>query len=800
MAPTNDCPQPELLHQVLMGRADDTDLATWERHISQCRQCLDRAASFPDDAIVESVRRSARSVDTPEPEVVSTMVSAMRRIASDHSAGTGSWAGPPRAAVVASTAYLSIAETPEELGRLGPYTIHEVLGTGGMGVVYRGFDSRLRRMVAIKVIRPELLANPGMSERFLAEARAAAAVENDHIVAIYAVEEYGGVPCIAMPLLQGESLEKRLKKANGPLPVGETIRLAREIAKGLAGAHAAGMIHRDIKPANLWIERPGNRAKILDFGLALPAETAGSAARFAGTPGYMAPEQARGRTVDARSDLFSLGCVLYHAATGGTPFPAETPIGRIVRTVTFEPIASSAANPLLPAALARLIDELLAKSPENRPESATAVLAKLDAIESEFESRRKRSQRRRLAAAVCAAVVIGGLGAWGAMLAAAPNPEPPVAIAFEVDGDVGPFVVVRDGTEWPVDPQGRPLLELPPGDYSIRIAPARPDRELVPATFIVLPKEPKTVRLALVGEIAASTAHGGAVTGVAIVPNGDRFTVLSSSLDRTLGSWRFDTAERARFAPLPSPATVLTASLDGSLVATTGGNKTAPFDLAIHRFDGRTLAPSGPPLLGHTRRCSTLGVSPDGKRLISAAIGELWLWDTATGTRRELAGHGERTIVNAVAFDPARSQALTGGDDGFAILWDLEEAKPIRKFIAQAVGSNGGLSALAYTTDGFITCGDDGTMRAWNRESFQSRNLATVDATIRCLAISRDGRRLLTGDESGHVRLWSLPDGAPLRAFVGSGKPVRGVAFTPDGRAAASGGEDRTVRLWRLPH
>ena len=245
--------------------------------------CAERAKLIPDeDEVVQSVKRAKTTDDTPLPAVVQTLVTVLRRLhARPPGTATVAWsskdpADAPTVTIVSPEGFLAPSAEPGEIGRFGPYAVHEVLGTGGMGVVYRGYDSRLHRAVAVKVIRPELLTAPGVTERFLAEARAAAVVEHDHIVVVHAVEIHEGVPSLIMPLLKGDTLERQLRDAAEPLPVPELLRIAHEVASGLAAAHAGGLIHRDIKPANLWVEQPSGRLKILDFGLAVVADAEGS--------------------------------------------------------------------------------------------------------------------------------------------------------------------------------------------------------------------------------------------------------------------------------------------------------------------------------------------------------------------------------------------------------------------------------------------------------------------------------------------------------------------------------------------
>ncbi len=274
---------------------------------------------------------------------------------------------------------------PKDLGRLGPYRIDDLLGAGGMGAVFRAWDESLNRSVALKVLRPSLAHDPRAQERFLREARAAAALEHDHIVTIYQVGEDRGIPFLAMPLLSGESLEDRLSR-DRVLPISEALRIGREIAEGLDAAHGRKVIHRDIKPANIWLEGARGRVKILDFGLARATDEAKRLTQedtILGTPAYMAPEQAlASRNLDTRLDLFSLGAVLYRMITGRPPFAGAGPLPTLVALVHADPAPPSGLNPDISTTLNALILYLLAKDPAHRPQTARAVVEAITAIES----------------------------------------------------------------------------------------------------------------------------------------------------------------------------------------------------------------------------------------------------------------------------------------------------------------------------------------------------------------------------------------------------------------------------------
>jgi serine/threonine protein kinase len=270
---------------------------------------------------------------------------------------------------------------------LGGFAIVDKIGEGGMGAVYLAEDVKLRRKVAIKMMRPELAANRTDRERFEREARAVAAVEHDNIVPILHIDEGpDGAPFIVMPLLQGETLDARLKRES-VVPLDLILQVAGEVAAGLAAAHAAGLIHRDIKPTNIWLEgdrsardlaRQVRRCKILDFGLARWVDGGDiqltSTGAIMGTPAYMSPEQAQSKKADHRADLFSLGAALYRAATGNLPFDGPTPMAVMIALSTESPLPLRAFNPNLPPALAELIDRLMCKDPAERPQSAEEVV------------------------------------------------------------------------------------------------------------------------------------------------------------------------------------------------------------------------------------------------------------------------------------------------------------------------------------------------------------------------------------------------------------------------------------------
>jgi eukaryotic-like serine/threonine-protein kinase len=279
-------------------------------------------------------------------------------------------------------AFLAPAQGEGELGRLAQYRVLKELGHGGMGMVLLAEDSQLLRLAALKIMLSEYARNKQARERFLREARAAAKIKHDNVVTIFQVGDENGIPFIAMEFLKGTPLDHYLKD-KGELAIGQAVRIGHEIAEGLQAAHAEGLIHRDVKPANIWLEAPKGRVKILDFGLARAerddAHVTNSGA-VVGTPAFMSPEQASAKPLDPRSDLFSLGVVLYRLCTGQPPFSGPNTMAVLTALAVETPKPVRQLNPNVPAALEKLIHRLLAKDRDQRPASAEEVAVALAKI------------------------------------------------------------------------------------------------------------------------------------------------------------------------------------------------------------------------------------------------------------------------------------------------------------------------------------------------------------------------------------------------------------------------------------
>ena len=383
MSSASPCPNQDELRLFLMGRLAELDVESVETHVSECEDCVavlsHLQAGDPFESAIREAAHRAKPADPDADRLVARIVGSMESHSQSLSTTASAAASSP---TDLDLSWLSPPEADDELGRVGAFRVLRVIGQGGMGVVFEAEDLKLQRRLALKVMLPKSAADPAGAARFLREARASAKVRHPNVVTIYQAESFGTVPFIAMELLRGESLHERLRRV-GPLPMKDVLNLGRQIALGLAAAHAQGLLHRDIKPANIWLEQSeagGVIAKVLDFGLARSVDGDGSLTQsgmIVGTPQYMAPEQARGAPPNIRSDLFSLGCVLYQMTTGRQPFVGRNVLDQLRALAVDVPPPVSELRDNAPSELAQLIHQLLEKTPSSRPASANEVAERL---------------------------------------------------------------------------------------------------------------------------------------------------------------------------------------------------------------------------------------------------------------------------------------------------------------------------------------------------------------------------------------------------------------------------------------
>jgi WD40 repeat protein len=678
--------------------------------------------------------------------------------------------------------FLNPPQAPDELGRLGTYRVLRVLGSGGMGVVFCAEDPQLKRLVALKAMQPALAVSEGARQRFLREAQTAAAIRHDHIVAVYQVGEDRGVPYLAMELLEGEPLDVRLQRES-KLPAAEVIRVGREVALGLAAAHKRGLIHRDIKPANIWLEAETGRVKILDFGLARAAAEGGQLTQLGGvvgTPGYMAPEQAQGKAVDSRCDLFGLGCVLYRLATGRPAFTGTDLVSSLMAVNTHHPTPPHKLDAALPPALSKLIMNLLAKEPAGRPPSAQAVAEALERIAREQAAAAanvKPQARRRwpIVVGIAAGVLLMSLlGMWAG----------------------GVFKVkTKDGTI---------VLENLPADATVLV-----DGDAVQVEWSA--GKSATIRVAS-GEKHRLQVEKGDLKLFADAVEIDAGGVKNVSVHLEAA------AEPQPAAKLPPPAPELVAlrreqiPAEALTMAGDGDAKRAPAGLVGVLGAARPI---------HLDLVRSVAFSPDGRWLASGSFDRtIILRQAATGeVRRVLRGHTEP--VMAVAFSRDSKTLVSASQDGTLKLWPVEGTAPPQTLEPKL----GGIWGMAVSPDGqFLAAGGtSGDVKLWKWAQWQTpMNLPRITGTLwthfngnRCaaLAFSPDSTMLAVaygGDQlrlkeadrpPAPIHLYRAADGQPVKTLRGHQRGMGGASdlvFRGDGKYLASFVQDDGVKLWDL--
>ncbi len=383
------------LELVLHGSEQSPNYSEAIAHVEQCKVCQSRLEnkSTMDMPWWSEAKESWLESELPTEKSNSSLSSVSIEIASEMTEDSR---------VEFETVMLSFLEAPshpELLGRLGRYEIERVIGTGGMGIVLKAHDTELHRVVAIKILAAHLANSASARKRFAREAQAAAAVLHPNVIPIYNVESEGKLPYLVMQCVSGQSLQTKVDRC-GVLALTDTLRIAKQTAAGLAAAHDQGLVHRDVKPANILLEENVDRVILSDFGLARAVDDASLTRTgvVAGTPHYMSPEQARGDTIDTRSDQFSLGSVMYLMLTGRTPFRATGAMGVLHRICNEEHRPIEQINVDVPFEVVALVDRLLAKDPANRFDTMhvveTEVESLLAALQSGGLSIAKRKKRR----------------------------------------------------------------------------------------------------------------------------------------------------------------------------------------------------------------------------------------------------------------------------------------------------------------------------------------------------------------------------------------------------------------------
>ncbi|MCR9200449.1 MAG: serine/threonine protein kinase [Planctomycetaceae bacterium] len=411
-----------LLHQLLQDSLSEQQEQWLSEHLEDCQQCRSlleqQAGGVSEWSHVRDVLRSEIRLQVDRPAALRSTLLPVDR------SSLGEF--PPVSAELNiddfAVDFLQPSDRTDVLGTLNDIEIHSVIGQGGNGIVLKGLQPELNRLVAVKVMAPQLAASAAARMRFSREAQATAAIVHPAVMPILTVHSDGQLPYLVMPYVDCETLQQRLDR-EGALSAVDVLRIGQQVAEGLAAAHAQGLVHRDVKPANILLEKGVDRVMLTDFGLARAVDD-GTLTRtgiIAGTPQFMSPEQARGDAVDTASDLFSLGSVLYAMCTGRPPFRAETTYGILRRVTDDSPTAIPLLNPAVPVWLSGYIGQLMHKHSEQRLASADMVaetlrggLAHLQQpltrpLPAALQSHHVRPWGRLLLVAVCATVAIAAI-------------------------------------------------------------------------------------------------------------------------------------------------------------------------------------------------------------------------------------------------------------------------------------------------------------------------------------------------------------------------------------------------------
>jgi len=734
------CPPTDDLKQLLTDGLGGERRDECVEHMDKCECCQQRL----EEIAVEGTNLSqlVEKLHTAEPMATSAYWPALKSLDTPLPPGNTpnavptppEGARPPRSREV-SLHFLQPASDSAYLGRLHQFDVMRIIGRGGMGVVLEAFDTRLQRNVALKVLDPDLAGDEVARQRFCRESRAAASITHENVVAVHQVEKSGdqGLPYIVMQLISGESLEQRLAREK-QLPLREIVRIGMQAAHGLAAAHAQGLIHRDIKPGNILLEPPHDRVKLTDFGLARVEEDVKLTRTgfVSGTPLYMAPEQAMGHDPDPRSDLFSLGAILYEMCAGRPPFAGNSALAILKQITDAKHVPLREVNPRIPDWFASTIDHLLEKKPADRIQTAAQLAELLDfqwallkttsddvPTVCAIEQRKQKVRNRWIAAGIGGAFL--ALGMLGGMLfnkGKAVSSAEPIAVLSANSG---------------------PVWSVAFDDAGKNVAMGVED-----GTVRVFDLSTKSVK-------SSWKAHVGFVWRVRFLPDGE--TIATAGDDSLVKLWKPAESKPYRTFAHTNAVRGLARSADGRLFAADRGGDLRAWSMAAPAAGGAEAKPLAS--VHQEDSLFTVAVSPNDETVATAGSDKVVRLFNAKDLSSKLVLEGHAGPVYGLSFHPDGRRLASVGWNKTIHIWDTAAGAPLKKWD----GHDNDIWAVAYSPDGtkLATGSADNSVKLWDAETGEL--LATFlghDNSVHSLSFDKTGKQLATGGRDGAVRIWKI--------------------------------------------